>query len=131
MEEKAGLNQVMHPVQHNAFHDFPIFELKLHPDAMHHWGVGEELQIVAVSLAFEAFDKENSLQAVDRDFAEGVVLGAAEAEHIGKTTKTLNEKAFEFLPLVGFDVTFKDLTAGLNDNFVELDFLTHPGSGAT
>lgn len=131
MEEKARFDQVVHSIENNSFHDFAVLELKLHPDAVHHGRVGKELQIMSGPLAFETFDEEDGLHALEGNLAKFIVVRGTQSQDIRKAAQTLDEKTFEFLPLMGFDVTLEDLTAGLNDNFVELYFLAHPGPGAT
>jgi hypothetical protein len=121
VEKESGLDQVVHSVEYDSFHDLPVLELKLDPDSVDHRGIREEFEVVPGPLAFEAFYEEDSLEAIDGDFAECVVFCATQAQDFGKAAEALDEQSFQFLPLLGFDVTLENPPAGLNDDLVELD----------
>lgn len=129
MDEEAWLSQVMHPIKDDPFHDLAIFELKLHPHSMHHRGIGEELQIIPVALAFKALDEEDGLHFRDRYLLNGIVIRTAQLEDVRNSPDSLEEQAFQFLPFLGFDVALDDAALGVDDNLVELDFFAHSGPG--
>jgi hypothetical protein len=105
VNEKTWLDQVMHSIQYDSFHDLAIFELKLHPDSVNHRGVGEKLQIIASALAFKALDEEDGLNILDGDFRQGIVYGASKLEDVGHLTVPLDQKAIQLFPLLGLDVS--------------------------
>jgi hypothetical protein len=128
MDEEPWLDQVMHAVQDDSFHDFAILELQLHPDAVNHGRIREELQIVSVALALKTLDEKYGLDAAERDFAKGIVFRAAQPENLGKPSRTLHQQAFQFFPLLRLNISLANATAGMNDNLVELYLIARPGS---
>lgn len=128
MNEETWFHQVMHSIQNDPFHNFAVFELELNPNPVDHRGVGEELQVVPCALSVEAFDEEDGLDLIGRYLLHGFAVDRSQAQHIRKAASSLDEKAFQFFPLVGLDIALDNPAVGMNDYFVELNFLAHSRS---